>query len=186
MEPEEKNILEEYPKANNVRRINIILANFANFKEIMDGYEASLKFLIISERKAARQKNMGDLEVRVQTSGISDKTAATAIESVMLSNAIKNRTLDAELKDIDYPEQYRKEADTIWNMRDDFELIKAQIKTLPIIEAEVLIPYLNGTRNLFKLAEITDCSYEAVKTRLRKAKNHIRANTEIYLKRKYR
>ena len=77
-------IVDEYATSDIKGRIDIILENYPNFLEIMDGYEESLKFLIINERKAARRRNMGELGVRVQTSGISDKTANEAIERVML------------------------------------------------------------------------------------------------------
>lgn len=178
-------IVDEYPTANNKRRVDIILENYSNFSEMMMGFEESLKYLIINERKSARRNAMGDLGVRVQTSGTSDKTANAAIESVMLSQAIASRNLDEELRDVECPEEYRLEAEAICDMREDYELLCAQIKTLPYQESEVLIPYLNGTKSLFKLAEITDCSYEAVKSRLRRAKQHIRTNTEPYFNRKY-
>ena len=41
-------MVDEYPSADNKRRVDIILSNFQNFPEIMNGYEESLKFLIIN------------------------------------------------------------------------------------------------------------------------------------------
>ena len=81
-------IVDEYATSDIKGRIDIILENYPNFLEIMDGYEESLKFLIINERKAARRRNMGELGARVQTSRISDKTANEAIESAMLSEEL--------------------------------------------------------------------------------------------------
>lgn len=67
-------IVDEYATANIKERIEIILDNYPNFLEIMDGFEESLKYLIINERKMAKRRSRGDLGVRVQTSGFSDPT----------------------------------------------------------------------------------------------------------------
>ena len=178
-------IVDEYATSDIKRRIDIILENYPNFLEIMDGYEESLKFLIINERKAARRRNMGELGVRVQTSGISDKTANEAIERVMLSEAIESGNMDKELKDIECPEEYRREAGIINEMRDDYMLLKAQIKTLPWCEFRVMDSYLNGEHDLVKLSEELNTSYEGVKSRLKRGRNRIRKTTAVYLEKKY-
>lgn len=179
-------IVDEYAATDIKGRIDIILENYPNFLEIMNGYEESLKFLIINERKAAKRRAVGDLGVRVQTSGISDKTANVAIESVMLSEAIHSGNMDDELKDIECPEEYRREAEIIKEMRDDYTLLKAQIKTLPWCEFRVLDSYLNGEHDLVKLSEELNTSYEGVKGRLKRGRNRVRKNTAVYLEKKYR
>ena len=42
--------------------IEIILDNYPNFLEIMDGFEESLKYLILNDRRATRRRSMGILE----------------------------------------------------------------------------------------------------------------------------
>lgn len=54
-------IVDEYATADIKGRIEIILDNYPNFLEIMDGFEESLKYLIINERKMAKRRSMGDL-----------------------------------------------------------------------------------------------------------------------------
>lgn len=49
----------------------------------------------------------------------------------MLSEAIKTGNLDEELKGIECLEQYRREAEVIREMHNDYFLVRAQIKTLP-------------------------------------------------------
>ncbi len=124
-------IVGKYIDAGIEERIQIILENYPNFMEILDGYEESLKFLIINERRATRRKAMGDLGIKVMASGISDKTSSEAIDRVMLSEAFKSGNIDDELKDVECPEEFLKEALTIKDMRDDYYLLKSQIKTLP-------------------------------------------------------
>lgn len=122
----------------------------------------------------------GDLGVRVQKTGISDPTANEAIDRVMLSEAIKTGNLDEELKGIECPEQYRREAEVIREMHNDYFLVRAQIKTLPWSDFKVLDSYLNGSHDLLKLADETDCTYDGVKNRLKRARNRIRQSTASY------
>lgn len=178
-------IVDKYATADIKGRIEIILDNYPNFLEIMDGFEESLKYLILNDRRAARRRSMGDLGVRVQKTGISDPTANEAIDRVMLSEAIKTGNLDEELKGIECPEQYRREAEVIREMRNDYFLVRAQIKTLPWLNFKVLASYLNGSHDLLKLADETDCTYDGVKNRLKRARNRIRQSTAFYLEKKY-
>lgn len=178
-------MVDEYPSADNKRRVDIILSNFQNFPEIMYGYEESLKFLIINERKSERRKTMGNLGVRVQTSGTSDKTANEAIESVMLSEALRSGMIEEELRDIECPEKYLKEAEGISDMREDFALIKALVKTLPWPEYQVMHSYLTETHDLIKIADATNSTYEAVRNRIKKARQKIRRDSELYFNKKY-
>jgi len=80
----EVSIVDRYAKADPWGRIDIILLNYSNFLEIVDGCEESLKFLIVNERRINRKRSLGDLGVRVQSSGMGDKTAQEAINIVML------------------------------------------------------------------------------------------------------
>ena len=91
----------------------------------------------------------------------------------MLSEAIKTGNLDEELKGIECPEQYRREAEVIREMHNDYFLVRAQIKTLPWSDFKVLDSYLKGSHDLLKLADETDCTYDGVKNRLKRARNRI-------------
>ena len=55
-------IVEKYAMAVIKRKLEIILDNYQNFLEIMDGFEESLKYLILNDRRAARRRSMGILE----------------------------------------------------------------------------------------------------------------------------
>ena len=98
----------------------------------------------------------------------------------MLSEAIKTGNLDEELKGIECPEQYRREAEVIREMHNDYFLVRAQIKTLPWSDFKVLDSYLKGSHDLLKLADETDCTYDGVKNRLKRARNRIRQSTASY------
>lgn len=179
-------MVDEYSTADIMGRINIILLNYTNFPEIVEGYEESLKFLIVNERRMHRRKAVGELGIRIQTSGNSDTTADAAIESVMLTEAIRSGNMRKELKDIECSDQYQHEADVLKNMREDYELVKSQIKTLPWDEHKVLDSYLTGKNNLVNLSSAADCSYDAMKNKLKRARNKVKRTTAFYLERKYR
>ena len=55
-------IVDKYVMADIKGRIEIILDNYLNFLEIMDGFEESLKYLILNDRRATRRRSMGILE----------------------------------------------------------------------------------------------------------------------------
>lgn len=55
-------IVEKYAMADIKGGIEIILDTYPNFLEIMDGFEESLKYLILNDRRAARRRSMGILE----------------------------------------------------------------------------------------------------------------------------
>ncbi len=128
---------------------------------------------------------MGDLGIRVMTSGISDKTSSEAIDRIMLSEAFKSGNIDDELKDVECPEEFRKEALTIKDMRDDYYLLKSQIKTLPWNDYKILDTYLNGEHDLLKIADHYNLTYDGARGRLRRCRNKIRKSTAAYLKKKY-
>lgn len=44
---------------------------------------------------------------------------------------------------------------------------------------------MNGSHDLLKLADETDCTYDGVKNRLKRARNRIRQSTTLYLEKKY-
>ena len=80
------NIVEQYAGADVPARIELLIKYYPNFIRLVEGYEQSLSFIIKEEKAYARKSVMGDLGVRVQTSGTGDPTAKAAIENVMRSN----------------------------------------------------------------------------------------------------
>lgn len=178
-------MVDEYSTADIMGRIEIILLNFTNFPEIVEGFEESLKFLIVNERRTNKRNAVGEPGVRIQTSGCSDTTADSAIESVMLTNAIRSGNMEEELQGIECCEEYQHEAEILKDMREDYELVKSQIKTLPWDEYRVLDSYLEGNKDLANLSAESNCTYDAIRNRLKRAKNRVRKTTGFYLEKKY-
>ena len=56
----------------------------------MNYYTEGLKYMIQNEKEYNRKSQLGDLGIRVQTSGLSsDKTSDAVVENVMMEEAIK-------------------------------------------------------------------------------------------------
>lgn len=185
MDEDVRRLIDDYARTDAKGRVNIILTHFKNFMSILEGLEEGLKFLIINERRMAKQRNSCDPGVRIQKSGISDPTAEMAIESVMLSELIRKGDISKEIGNIDNRDLYCREAETLRNMREDYHLVRSQIKTLPWNDYTVLKRYLMGNHDLDSLSCEIDCTYEAAKSRLRRAKKKVRNSTIFYLEKKY-
>lgn len=182
---EPERLVDAYSQADVRGRIEIIMSNYSNFNIMVDGMEESLIFLIISDRRSARSRSSEDLGVRVQTSGTGDPTVSEAMTRVELVRAIRTGHMEAELCNSGCAEEYRREAETIQNMREDYDLLKAQIKMLPGYEYRVLDSYLRKTHNLVQMADELQTSYSSVKDTLYRAKKRVRDSAEFYLQRKY-
>ena len=181
----EVSIVDRYAKADPWGRIDIILLNYSNFLEIVDGCEESLKFLIVNERRINRKRSLGDLGVRVQSSGMGDKTAQEAINIVMLDEAIRSKDYEIELKGTDCPEKHREEIEILYDMRDDYSLVRSQMKMLPVNESILLSEYLTERTDLTSFAEMHGMSYGTMQKRLNRVRRRLKNQTVIFLNEKY-
>lgn len=95
------NLVEQYAGADVPARIELLIKYYPNFIRLVEGYEQSLSFIIKEEKAYARKSVMGDLGVRVQTSGTGDPTAKAAIENVMIMEAIQKGNLESVTSELD-------------------------------------------------------------------------------------
>ena len=125
---DEANIVKQYEDANVSGRIEILIKYYPNFIRLVEGYEQSLSFIIKEEKAYARKSAMGDIGVRVQTSGTGDPTAKAAIENVMIMEAIQKGNLESVTSELDEQVviKYQKEVVTIQNMREDYQILRNQ------------------------------------------------------------
>src|SRR5574344_1568732 len=87
----DKNLIKIYVDANSAKRVDIIIKNYTSFIGIVDGYTDGLRYMIECEKESNSHQALGDLGVKVQTSGpVSDPTAKKAVRNVMTREAIIN------------------------------------------------------------------------------------------------
>ena len=158
--------MELYEKSSVEKRVEIILDNYAMFNKILEGYEKSLSIVIRNERDFNRKRKLGESGIRVQTSNISDLTAKTAIENVSIQEAIHAGDWITALKGADNIYKHRREIETLCQMRDDYEIVTGQLSVLEKTEYEFYLPYINGDKGCFELANEEGLTPEAVRMRL--------------------
>ena len=181
------NIVEKYAGADVSARIELLIKYYPNFIRLVEGYEQSLSFIIREEKAYARKSRMGDLGVRVQTSGISDPTANAAIENVMIMEAIQKGNIEEITSELDEQVsiKYQEEVMTIQDMREDYQILQNQLFYLPTEEADVLIQYFNCGRQAEKMSYELDVKSNSLRTRICRSKSVLVEKTSGILRRKY-
>ena len=80
---------DDYYKKNAKERLDFIFENYKNFDKVLNGQKDTLIFLVTCEREYNRRSQVGDIGIRVQTSGaFSDPTANDGIERYEIDKAI--------------------------------------------------------------------------------------------------
>lgn len=161
----EEQIITTYHNASISDKIEIILKLYPEFDLFLQGQKELLRMRIKFDRKAKRRRKLGDTDVRVQFSNLSDPTAREAVENVMLDNAIESCDMDIEVRDTDCPEQYRIEAQTLREMKEDYRIVKACVMILPYEKAHVLqkyYEYKRDDRQIKQEEEFADAFYMKV------------------------
>lgn len=180
------NIVEQYLEAGISDRIDIILNNYRDFPGLIDGFEDTLKWLIISEKRYNRTASRGSLGIRVSSTKCSDPTADAAIENQETLDAIRgNGDLERVLQNTDCPERHRREACLLMDMREDYELVSAQIRTLPGSEREDIQKYLSGIMDIALMTEERCCTDSSARNRICIIRRHIKERAGLVLERKY-
>lgn len=148
------NIVEQYAGADVPARIELLIKYYPNFIRLVEGYEQSSSFIIKEEKAYARKGAMGDLGVRVQTSGTGDPTAKAAIENVMIMEAIQKGNLESVTSELDEQVvmKYQREVVTIQNMREDYQILRNQFFYLEPADVDSFEKYLQCGRHTEKLA----------------------------------
>lgn len=165
----EKNLIKIYVDANSTKRVDIIIKNYTNFMGIVDGYTDGLRYMIECEKESNSRSELGDLGVRVQTSGAtSDPTAKRAIRNVMTREAIINCDFSGDVLDgVDRAEEFMKNAYVLRDMRKDYELFNRQLSILGK-EKILFEKYLCQETTLDDIAKENGISYESAQQKVHK------------------
>ena len=74
------NIYYRYGKGSPKERVDLIYVNYPQFKSIIEGCRSKLIYEIEAEKEYSHRKDIGELGIRVQTTGhYSDRTSSQAI-----------------------------------------------------------------------------------------------------------
>ena len=179
------NMVKIYATAIPTKRIDIILMNYSNFTNIVDGHREGLFHVISSEKAYNRMASNGDLGIRVQKSGRSDITANTAIDNVTIRESIKACDFSGDLledTDQDEEEQLRYEILTLQMMQEEYDVVTAQLQALRRKESRLLFQYLLGEKEIQEIAEEEGITYESAKQKLKRVRNKLKMNVTPFMR----
>ena len=179
------NIVKIYATAIPTKRIDIILMNYSNFTDIVDGHREGLFHVISSEKAYNRMASNGDLGIRVQKSGRSDITADTAIDNVTIRESIKACDFSGDLlEDTDQDEEapLRYEILTLQMMQEEYDVVTAQLQALRRKESRLLFQYLLGEKEIQEIAEEEGITYESAKQKLKRVRNKLKMNVTPFMR----
>ncbi|MDD3137661.1 MAG: hypothetical protein PHX08_01635 [Lachnospiraceae bacterium] len=165
----DKNLIKIYVDANSAKRVDIIIKNYTSFIGIVDGYTDGLRYMIECEKESNSHQALGDLGVKVQTSGpVSDPTAKKAVRNVMTREAIINCNFaGGVLEGVDRAEEFKRDAYLLRDMRKDYELFNLQLSILGK-EKESFEKYLRQEITLLDIAEKDNITYESAQQKIHK------------------
>ncbi len=178
-------IVDRYAEADTEKKVELILSNYAGFTVMIDGFENSLFYLIKIDRKKMKRRDIGELGVRVQVSGVSDPTFKAAEGELTFEKEREKMTFEQLISGTDGQEDYQREHEILEDMRDDYDLVKDQLHALKPDERMSLEPFLEGEVSFFDLSEKNNLSYDAAKSKIKRAKRLLRENVMVYFDRKY-
>lgn len=169
------NIVRKYEIADYEGRVDIMLDNFDNFNAQIELVYEGIKYRIREERAYARRSNMGELGVRVQTSGVSSTTEKIAIENIEIENALKGKDFDNSIfKNVEELDEIKRSIYIMEIMEMDYNALVKQMKLLKKLDREVLLKLLDEGMEIQEIASEAQIEYESVRTRVKRARARIK------------
>lgn len=165
----EKNLIKIYVDASSAKRVDIIIKHYTDFIGIVDGYTEGLRYMIECEKESNSHKEIGDLGVRVKTSGsTNDPTAKKAIRNVITREALINCDFSGDVMEgVDRAEEFIRDAYLLRDMRKDYELFNRQLSILGK-EQDTFEKYLRREKTLIDIAEEQGITYESAQQKIHK------------------
>lgn len=164
----------KYRESNPENRILMMMNNYVCFPKMLKRMEKKLEYKIITEREYLASKRRQMTDVKVQTSGTSDKTAGDAIFHSMLEDAIADGALDNEfLGGIENSQEYKNAVYIIKVMRRDYILLNDTIESLSDYDMQLFRNYLVRQMGLRDAAEADNMSYAGYKKKIARIKRYI-------------
>lgn len=173
-------ILDDYKKANDEKRVRIILEHYSGFMAFVNAYEFGLIGTIKAERLYNRRAAIGNPGVRVQTSGIGNPTSCEGDEDMIVREAVRAGDYVTALRGADRFEKHKWEILTLKDMRETFALVEEHIGSLDD-EKELFKRYLKHEFDLATIADSEGVTVDAMKKRFRNDRNDVIEKTLFWL-----
>ncbi len=165
--------LREYSQSEPELKAKFILGNFRRFPKMIEGYESDWKVVVTAEKRYNTLHEMGNLGIRIQTSGTGNPTMNKAIFETELDSAATNRDLFSVVKGTDDPEQHIREKMVIADMKDDYSIMKNAIYRLEEMDAELLLHYIRMEKTIQEIADELQMNYDSAKKKLQRLRKEV-------------
>lgn len=178
-------IVIKYGEASKEHRIDLICKYYPCFLEIVENFIDDMEEDIRNEQDYNRKSALGNLGVRVQTSGVSNRTQKEAIRNANLRMAILNGNFEGgELDDTDHTEDFVYNSSTVRQMIEDYNKFQKKLDGLLPVDKKLFLAYLQQETDLTKIAEETGINYESAKQKIRRIKVTIKKDivTPTYMR----
>ena len=165
----------DYYKKSAKERLNFIFENYKNFDKVLNGQKETVIFLITCEREYSRRSQVGDIGIRVQTSGeFSDPTANDGIERYEIDKAISESDYSEDFfKDIEDKEHILTK---IWEfklMQLEYMQLRSKIANLDEEETYIMEAHLKKQKSTYELAAEFSVEPESIKQRVYRVRKHL-------------
>lgn len=178
-------VIRKYEIADSGKRIDIICKYYPCFMDIVDNFIEDMEEDIKEEQDYNRRAELGDLGVRVQTSGLSNPTQRDGVRHSALHTAILTGDFSGgELDGVSNVEEYLQDAALVRVMIDDYSKFEKRVKELVPRDKELFVAYLKQETSFMDIAESGGIQYESAKQKVRRIKVNIKE--QIYRKKNRR
>ena len=170
----ETDLLNSYKKTTPEKRLSLMLEYFPDFPRMLHKIEKKTEYKIKTEQENIRSRSRAELDVRVQTSFISNPTASEAINNVTLEEAFKTGEIDmALLKDMEKATEYAETIRMVSIMKMDYQLLVDIISGYGEEDSLIIQKHLAEGKSYNAIAEEAECSSDKIKRRFTRIREEI-------------
>ncbi len=170
----ETDLLNSYMKANAQKRLSLMLEYYREFPGMLNSIESETKYFIQSEQQRIRSKRRADLDIRVQTSNISNPTADEAMNNATIDEAFITGEIDmALLKDMQKASDYVETIRMVSIMKMDYQLLNDIISGYIDEDSVIIQKHLAEGKSYNAIAIEKKCSSDKIKRRFTRIREEI-------------
>lgn len=153
-------VISKYHDYSNKKRVDFILKNYYGIEEYIRCYEEILCDSIMVDKLVDRREENGNLGAMIQTSGISDPTAMTAVDRSSIFEKMSEESLSRHISD---DQEFNQDAITLRTMKRDLGFVNHAIGMLPVRDRNEFGKILCREKTLDDVAEEKGIQYESAK-----------------------
>ncbi len=170
----ETDLLSSYKKATPEKRVSLMLEYYLDFPGMLHKIEKKTEYKIKTEQENIRSKRRADIDVRVQTSNISNPTQNEAINNATLEEAFKTGEIDMKLlKDMEKASEYAETIRMVSIMKMDYQLLKDILHEYRDEDLVIIQKHLSEGMSYNDIAQARNCSIDKIKRRFARIREEI-------------